>query len=101
MAPVRAAWTAASTSTSRAVGVAAAPAAWSTSAWPGGWADAVGVLADLDAAGRVAEDHPVLLAEGEQRPQRDQEAGPACPVQVVQDGLDVVAGDLPQVVVTL
>ncbi len=49
----------------------------------------------------VAEDHALLLAEGEQRPQRDQEAGPACPVQVVQDGLDVVAGDLPQVVVTL
>jgi hypothetical protein len=59
------------------------------------------VLADLDAAGRVAEDHALLLAEGEQRPQRDQEVGPACPVQAAQDGPDVVAGDLTQVVVTL
>jgi hypothetical protein len=66
-----------------------------------GLGDAGGVLADLDAAGRVAEDHALLLAEGEQRPQRDQEVGPACPVQAAQDGLDVVAGDLTQVVVTL
>src|SRR6266545_786969 len=39
--------------------------------------DPVGLLADLDAPGRVAEDRALLGAEGEQRPQRDQDVGAA------------------------
>ena len=39
--------------------------------------DAVGVLAGLDAPGRVPEDRPLLLAEREQRSQGDQDVGSA------------------------
>ncbi|MEV4177556.1 hypothetical protein [Nonomuraea sp. NPDC049709] len=38
--------------------------------------EAVGLLADFDAAGGVAEDLPGLPAEGEQRAQRDQQSDP-------------------------
>src|SRR5664280_205354 len=42
-----------------------------------GLGDAVGVLTDPDASGRVAEDQALLLAEGEQRPQRAQDVAAA------------------------
>ena len=59
----------------------------------------VGLLADLDAAGGVAEDLPGLPAEGKQRAQRDQQLDPARAGQVIEGGQDVVAGDLAQVVI--
>ena len=61
--------------------------------------DPPGVLPDPDALDRAAEDALPLLAEREQRPQRDQDVGPASPVQLPDRGEDVVAGDLPQVAV--
>jgi len=61
--------------------------------------DAVGMLADPEALDRVAEDGLVLLAEGEQGPQRDQDVGAAGSAQLGEGGGDVVAGDLAQVAV--
>jgi hypothetical protein len=57
------------------------------------------VLADPEALDRAAEDRLVLLAEGEQGSQRDQDVGAAGSAQFREDGGDVVAGDLAQVTV--
>ena len=68
-----------------------------------GWAqrldNATVTLANLDAAGGVAEDRAVLLAGGEQRPKTDEGDAAPWPLQGGEDGEHVVAGDLAQVVV--
>ncbi|MGE7439798.1 hypothetical protein [Kitasatospora sp. NPDC001175] len=67
-----------------------------------GWLDdAVRLLADPDAAGRVLEDRAVFLGPGEQRPQGDQGVLALGAVDGFQVGEDVVAGDLAQVVVAV
>jgi len=58
-----------------------------------------GPAADLDAARRVAEDHAAGGAGREQGPERDEGVVAVRSVQWAQDVLDVVAGDLAEVIV--
>jgi hypothetical protein len=57
-----------------------------------------GAAPDLDAARGVAEDHAVGGAECEQGPERDEGVVAVGAVHRAQEVLDVVAGDLAEVV---
>ena len=57
------------------------------------------MFTDLDPGSGVAEDRLVALAVAEQRSQGDQQVAASSAVVVVEDGQDLVAGDLAEVMV--